>query len=137
MANELSRNKQHEKIMTCIYDALLYMNEQDEFSLEEVMSLIYEMPFDEIPLFSREIVIKSLSHYNEIEEVFQSHMPKWKFNRLDMVERAILLMSYTHVKLTDEHTDKKVVISVAVNLAKLYLGQDDYKFVNAILDNVL
>ena len=46
-------------------------------------------------------------------------------------------MSYAHIHYTDDDVDKSVVIDVAVRLAKKYLDRDDYKFVNAILDNVL
>ena len=45
-------------------------------------------------------------------------------------------MSYTNFKLVGD-VDKGVVIDRAVRLAKTYLDKDDYKFVNAILDNVL
>ena len=37
----------------------------------------------------------------------------------------------------DDHVDKGVVIDIAVKLAKKYLSGKDYRFVNAILDNVL
>lgn len=132
----ISRIKEHELIMISIYDALIYVSMGDEFSVEEVLEGVYETEYTEVPLFSKEIVIKSLSHLNEIIEVFQANMPKWKFSRLNTLEQSILLMSYTHYKLVG-NVDRKVVIDTAVRLAKKYLDQDDYKFVNAILDNVL
>ena len=69
----VSRNKEHELIMISIYDALIYISMGDEFSVEDVMSGVYSLPFEEIPLFSKEIVVKSLSHIDEIKakaEVF-------------------------------------------------------------------
>lgn len=108
----------------------------DEFSVEETLEGVFEMPYEDIPVFSKEIIIKSLSHINEIIPVFQEHMPKWKFSRLNKVAQAILLMSYTNYKLVGD-IDKVVVINTAVKLAKLYLDNDEYKFINAILDNVL
>ena len=136
MGNKVSRNKEHELIMISIYDALLYASNDEEFSLEDVMEAIYGEPFEDIPHFSKEVVVKSLSHLNEIKEIYQAQMPKWKFDRLNAIERAILLMSYTNFKLVGD-VDKGVVIDRAVRLAKTYLDKDDYKFVNAILDNVL
>lgn len=109
----------------------------DEFSVEDVMSGVYSLPFEEIPLFSKEIVVKSLSHIDEIKAKYQAKMEKWLFSRLNALEQAILLMSYAHMHYTDDNVDKSVVIDVAVRLAKKYLDRDDYKFVNAILDNVL
>ena len=76
------------------------------------------------------------ANINEIKATFQANMPKWNFDRLNAVERAILIMSFTHKKVED-NTDKRVIIDVAVRLAKKYCDKDDYKFVNAILDNLL
>ena len=131
----LSRNEEHELIMTCIYDALLYSNMDKEFSVEEIMTSVFGVEYDEISFFAKEIVIKSLSHINEIKQVFQERMPKWNFDRLNLLEQAILVMSYTHMQTQD--TDKRIIINIAVKLAKNYLDKDDYKFVNAILDKTL
>ena len=132
----ISRNQEHVYIMKCIYNALIYTEMKKEFSLEELISGVYECSYDEVPLFSKEVIIKTLSHINEIIPVFQEKMPKWKFSRLNVVEQSILLMSYAHYKYVD-NVDKKVVIDIAVKLAKEYLDATDYKFVNAVLDNVL
>ena len=132
---ELTRNKEQELITISIYDAIIYSTMGEEFSLEAIMSGVYGLPYEEIPYYSKSITIKTLSHINEIKQIFQEKMPKWSFDRLNPVEQAILLMSFTHSK--EEKVDKKIVIDVAVRLAKKYLDNDDYKFVNAILDNVL
>ena len=131
----LSRNEEHELIMTCIYDALLYSNMGKEFSVEEIMCSVFSVEYDEISLFAKEMVIKSLSHINEIKQIYQARMPKWSFDRLNLVEQAILLMSFTHKQI--ENSDKSIIINVAVKLSKKFLDKDDYKFVNGILDKVL
>lgn len=132
----ITRNQEHELIMISIYDALIYSEMDEIFSLEDIMEGIYMTTYSEIPFFSREIVIKSLANVNEIKSVFQTNMPKWNFDRLNALERAILLMSYTHGKMI-EGSEKRVIIDVAVRLAKKYLDKEDYKFVNAVLDKVL
>ena len=131
----LSRNEEHELIMICIYDALLYSNMDKEFSVEEIMCSVFEVEYDDISFFAKEMVIKSLSHINEIKTIYQANMPKWNFDRLNLVEQAILVMSYTHKQI--ENSDKGIIINVAVKLAKKFLDKDDYKFVNGILDRVL
>ena len=131
----LSRNQEHELIMTCIYDALIYAHMSEEFSVEEIMESVFEVDYDDISFFCKEMVIKSLAHINEIKKTFQEKMPKWNFDRLNLVEQAILIMSFTHK--TTQNEDKKIIINVAVKLAKKYLEKDDYKFVNGILDKVL
>ncbi len=135
--NALTRNKEHYLIMTCIYDALLKVEAKETFSLEDLMShIFYDIPYEDISIFAREITIKSLSHLSEIKEIYQKNMPTWQFSRLNNLEKAILLMSYTHFKYVGD-VDKAVVINTAIKLSKLYLDKDDYKFVNAILDKTL
>lgn len=134
--NIISRNKEHELIMISIYDALTYVAMNEEFSLQDTMESIFLMPYEDIPYFSKEVTIKALKNINEIIEAFQKNMPTWKFDRLNQVERAILLESYASYKLVGD-IDKKVMINVAVNLSKKYLDKKDYKFVNAILDQIL
>ena len=131
----LSRNQEHELIMTCIYDALVYANMEKEFSVEEVMTGVFGVNYDEISFFCKEMVIKSLAHINEIKKTFQEKMPKWQFDRLNLVEQAILIMSYTHKNT--QKVEKSIVINIAVKLSKKFLEKDDYKFVNGILDKVL
>ena len=64
-------------------------------------------------------------------------MIKWTFDRLPRLSQSILLLSYVHYNFIDPEVNKGVVIDIAVRLAKKYLGEKDYKFVNGVLDNVL
>ncbi len=137
MDNNLSRNKQHELIMSSIYDALLYISLNEEFSLERVMEGVYDAPYEEIPSFSKEVVITSLKSLKEIIEYAQTFMPKRRFDHLNNVSKAILIMSISEGKYLKEVTPKSVIIDIAVRLAKTYLDENDYKFVNALLDNAL
>lgn len=132
----LSRNKEHELIMISIYDALLYLEMDEVFSLEDVLEGVYMLPYEDVPLFSKEVVIKSLSNINDIKAKYQVNMPKWKFDRINAIARAILLMSYTNYKIIGG-VDKSIVIDLAVRLAKKYLDKDDYKFINGVLDKTL
>ena len=134
--SSVSRNKEHELVMICIYDALTHISLGDEFSIEETMEGIFEESFENISLFAKQMVVKSLKNIDEIKVVYQAKMPKWKFSRLNRLEQAILLMSYTQAQMEGKDS-KRVIIDVAVRLSKKYLDESDYKFVNAILDNVL
>ena len=131
----LSRNQEHELIMTCIYDALVYSNMSKEFSVEEILCSVFEVDYEDISFFVKESVIKSLAHVNEIKHAFQELMPRWSFDRLNLVEQAILIMSYSHNKY--QNGEKSIVINIAVKLAKKFLDKDDYKFVNGVLDKLL
>ena len=85
--------------------------------------------------YVKNVVSYSLNKYGEIKDVFSPLLTKWKWERLPLLTQSILLMSYAHSKV--EKTDKKVIINVAVDLAKKYIDEKQAKFINAILDGVL
>ena len=136
MANNISRNQENKLVMISIYNALVRIDMNEELSVEDMMADIFETDFDSIPVHSKLIVVKALKNLDEIISTFQANMPTWKFSRLNKLNQSILIMSYANYKLVGD-IDKKVVINIAVELAKEYLDANDYKFVNAILDNVL
>ena len=131
----LSRNKEQEKILFVVYQYLFYqrMNRDD---LVGVMEDVFEMPYDEISLFSKEVCVKTLRHQKEIDEVIAAHLRKWTLERINLVAHAILLFAIGEYRYTDA-CNKAEMIDIAVQLAKKYLDDNDYKYIHAILDKVL
>lgn len=132
----ISRNSAHEIAMTIIYDLLIYDEMQYDYDIKEVISDHLNQPFDEVDLYIKEVVVKSILHKEEIISLIEPELKKWKFNRLNHLAQAILLLSVAHFNYVKE-VEKAVVIDVAVTLAKRYLDADDYKYINGVLDNVL
>ena len=97
----ISRNQEQEKIMFSIYQYLFYerMNSED---LKEIMENVFELPYDEIPLFSKEVCVKTLVHQNDFDEVISVNLNKWTLDRINLVSHAILLMSMGEIRFTDE-----------------------------------
>lgn len=60
---------------------------------------------------------------------------KWNFERLNYVDQAILILGYIEYKLTKN--DKSIIIDQAIITAKNYSGEDNYKYINAILNNII
>lgn len=58
----------------------------------------------------------------------------WRFERLDLVEQAILFMAIS--ELVYEIDDRAIIINEAVEIAKRYGGDESYKLINGLLDNV-
>jgi Transcription termination factor len=134
---ELSRNQAQEKTLAALYGGLTYLDMKSEIDVEGLVSGIYSLPYAECPSFTKAILISALKNLNDIIPVYNAHMNKWTFDRLNRVEQAILLLSYTQYFYVEKDVDKAALINVAVILAKKYLDAQDYKFVNAILDKVL
>lgn len=132
-----SRNKIQELSAIALYDVLTYSHMGEEVDVPYILSSVFDAEFEDVPVFASEILINFLKHYKEEIELIQSNMKNWTFDRLDRMEQAILLLSVTNYFYREEKTDKKVIISVALELSHKYLDDGRYKFVNAILDNIL
>lgn len=126
--------------MTVIYDELVdfTMGNGETFRDASIlMAELCECEVNEIPPYVATSVNETLKHYGEIISIFEPHLVDWKWNRLPLLTQAILLMSYAHYKYVED-IKKNIVINIAVELAKKYLGdKKDVSFINAILDKVL
>lgn len=75
-------------------------------------------------------VIKNIAY---IDEIISSCLKEWDFSRIGGMERAMLRLGTYEILYTD--TDIPVVINEAVELGKLYGGEDDTpRFINGVLD---
>ena len=133
---EISRNEYQEIAMSIIYDTLTYDSMNVQYDIKELMSDISGLEYEEIDLFLKEIVVKSINYQEEIIAKIEPKLVNWKFSRLNRLTQAILILSVAHYYYVGD-VDKAIVINIAVVLAKRYLIDQDYKFVNALLDNVL
>ena len=134
---EGSRNSLQSAAMTAIYDELTYIGMGEPVNVEEIVSSLLEKDFAECDYFVKAAAVYAIKYREEAIEKYNAHMNKWTFDRLNRLEQAILLLAYVHFYAIEKDISKKVVISVAIRLAKTYLEPRDYKFVNGILDNVL
>ncbi|MFA7032953.1 MAG: transcription antitermination factor NusB [Bacilli bacterium] len=135
----LSRNQEHYIIMTVIYDELVdFSNKQSIIDRDShlLMSDLCDQPYDEISEYMKETIAQSLAKYGMIRDAFIPFLKNWKWDRLPLLTQSILLMSYAHYYFV-EKVDKRIVINIAVNLAKKYIDSKQSQFINAILDGVL
>ncbi|NLZ15246.1 MAG: hypothetical protein GXY27_00970 [Erysipelotrichaceae bacterium] len=136
---KISRNQENYIIMTVIYDVLNDFKAQDKYSARNIDEIIFEitgMPLKEHSVYAQNLLVAVLTHYGEMVNAFIPHLNDWKWSRLPLLSQAILLMSYAHFYYV-EKVDKRIVINIAVELAKKYIEEKQAKFINAILDEVL
>ena len=135
----ISRNQEHYIIMTVIYDELTdYTHGSGKVfrDARELVSELSEMPYEEVSDYVKNMIYQSLNHYGDIVNAITPKLNNWKWERLPLLTQSILVMSYAHFYYV-EKVDKKVVINIAVELAKKYIEEKQAKFINAILDGVL
>ena len=123
----LNRHEYREKIVFSLYQHLLLhknLNDCFENNFEE----------DEINEYVRKIRDDILVNKDNYIEDISKYLHKWKFERLNLVEQAILLETVSELK--QKLNDQAVVIDEAVILAKEYCDDESYKFINGVLDNI-
>ena len=134
---DITRNQQHYIIMTVIYNELTDFTFGDQKVFRDARELIAglcECDIKEVDPYIIDTVMVSLQKYGDIKNAVLPYLRNWAWERLPLLTQAILLMSYTHFYFI-EKVDKKVVINVAVNLAKKYIDEKQAKFINGILDS--
>ena len=135
----INRNQQHYIVMTVIYDELndYFIGGGKTFrDARDLISELCETSYDEVDDYIKSTVAATLNNYGTIRDAFIPFLRGWKWERLPLLTQSILLMSYAHFYYV-ENVDKKVVINVAVTLAKKYIDEKQGKFINAILEKVL
>ena len=77
---------------------------------------------------------KIIKLIKEIDKEIETVSNKWKVDRMDKVDKAILRLAYYEIKMDDDVPDK-VAVNEAVELSKKYSSDASPKFINGILSN--
>lgn len=96
---------------------------------EEVLS-----PGEKIQV--KEIIKKCLEHMNIIDGFIEKYLRKWDILRISGIDRSLLRLAVYEIKF-EEDIPPVVSVNEAIELAKIYKGEDSAKFINGILDSVL
>lgn len=74
-------------------------------------------------------------NYEMLSLEVESNLKKgWSLKRLNVIDRAILLVACYELLFTD--LDRRIVINEAVENAKIYCDDDRHKFINGVLDKI-
>lgn len=130
-----SRNKIQELVVLALYQYLFYYSYSNRPSLKEIIEGVFECKTSECDEFAKKLIQLAIKNADSSIKDISSYLKDWKFERLNMVEQAILLSAYTQVKFMEQ--PKQVAINVALDLSKKYCDDNSYKFINGVLDNCL
>jgi len=84
--------------------------------------------------FIRNMIRRIHEKRGEIDRLISENLIGWKMNRLSPINRSLLRMGIAESHFNDQ---KAVIIDDVIRIAQKYGAQDDYKFINAILDKVI
>ena len=134
---EISRTKIHEQAMICIFQYLFYDTQKEitnKKPVEEIISDVMEVSFDECDLFFRAIIFETIKNKKDYIAIIDSKLNKWTFDRLCLTDQAILLLFTS--QLLNNRVPVQVGIDVAVDLAHRYCDDKSYKYIHKVLDRI-
>jgi transcription antitermination factor NusB len=86
--------------------------------------------------FARELVAGVVENSGEIERLIVDASEHWRLERMPMVDRNILKVAVFEMGWRDD-IPPKVSIDEAVEIGKIYGGDDSPSFINGVLDRIL
>jgi N utilization substance protein B len=131
---QYTRSDERTKAMQSFYQVFLFLENKEDFDATEVLLNVFgEDDIKEVPLYAKAIYSLGLEHFEEIRSLIASHLNGWTFERIDDVAKAILFTSISE-GLYVKGAPRKVVINEGVKMAKNFCKENDYRFINAVLD---
>ena len=110
---EFSNEEEMSEQLSLYFDGLVELHKDDQEYMEKKYALIQEM----LP---------------EIDSMLNEASKGWKTTRMSKVDLAILRLGVYEMKY-DENIPVKVAINEAVELAKMFGGEDSSQFINGVL----
>jgi transcription antitermination protein NusB len=112
---------------------ILYQREITEEPLSRILADgSYNSEDGEPTEFCREVLAGVEAHQSRIDGIIADISENWVLSRMPLVDRNILRLSVYEMLYRDDVPDS-VSINEAVEMAKVYGGDDSSKFVNGIL----
>jgi transcription antitermination protein NusB len=128
-----ARRKARVKALQALYEV-----DSTEHDVEEVLnreSDEEDQPEGEGIEFIRELVDGVLQNKADIDHVIETYAPAWPVAQMALVDRNILRLAIFEI-LFNNKVPVKVVINEAVELAKVFGGDNSPKFINGVLGTV-
>ena len=132
----MTRRQLRTHVFKLLYLTFFYtkeeMEEQTRLYLEEAVPEPEEQDLEYI----RDRLLKITEMLPEIDRVIDEKSESWKINRMNYVDLSIIRLAYYEI-FHDEDIPMAVAINEAVEIAKIYGGEDSSSFVNGILAKLL
>jgi len=85
--------------------------------------------------FANGLVRGTTSRVEEIDTILRAHAQNWRIERMAVIDRLVLRLAVFEM-LADPETPARVIINEAIELARMYTGDEAVAFVNGVLDAV-
>lgn len=78
------------------------------------------------------VVSGTIKHAEELDGLIAKAAPEWPLDQISVIDKSILRLA-SYELLHDQDIPPKVAINEAVELAKLFGGENSSKFINGVL----
>ena len=127
----MSRSKAREHALKVLYAKEINPN------TAEISADISDALSEKGNCFSVFLVVQVQLHRDEIDGEIVRLLKKSSLSQLNIVDKNILRIAIAEFNYTyEDKADRKVIINEAVELAKVYGGENSYRFINGILSSV-
>lgn len=126
------RRKSRELALQALYQ--YYISDAD---IEEIIKFGWDKgkTDSEIKDFATILVKGTIKKTDELDEYIKNLSKNWDFSRINLIDKIILRYSSYSFKYQKD-IPARVIINEAIDIAKKYSGDDSYKFINGILDEI-
>lgn len=116
--------------------SLLYSSDVAETDVRQVIEM-GSYPADiELSEYAENLVLGTVDNLEDIDARLTATSENWALDRMPFVDRAILRLA-TYEMVYEDDVPVSVAINEAVELAKVYGGEDDSsRFVNGVLGRI-
>ena len=83
------------------------------------------------------VVEEYQSHSELIDHMIECHLINWSMKQLNVVDKNILRTAIAEYLKFGAPDKRNMIINQAVELAKIYGGENSYRFINGLLDQAL
>ncbi|MBQ3666425.1 MAG: transcription antitermination factor NusB [Lachnospiraceae bacterium] len=132
----MSRRELRTYTFKLLYRTFFYTEEE----MKEQEELFFDDPESEFDPQDVEYIKKRVSEViriiPDIDHAIDSRADSWKTNRINYVELTIIRLAYYEI-YHDDDIPMAVAINEAVELAKIYGGDESSSFVNGVLAKLL
>lgn len=113
---------------------ILYQREITEQSAARILQDgTFSVEDGDLTEYCRDAVTGVETHQPRIDSIIEDISQNWSLSRMPLVDRSILRLAVWEMLYRDDDVPDSVAINEAVEMAKVYGGEDSSKFINGIL----
>ena len=125
-----STKNQHQKRLEVIF--FFYHHFVIDYSLKQTTQYLKTKNFD---AYQKKIIDYIFANFDLLRDQISKNLSqKWSFSEISNLEKAILFVAIAEIRA--HQVPKAIVISEAVKISRTYCLQNNYTYINRVIDNI-